>query len=497
MKIIHLERLLKAVDLLRLSEDFHDWQKLLHKYFLPVVLLLVLLLCFWNFQTNPGFWFDEGIVSQLSKHLALYGEYGVQVSPGMFFTQNFWITVGYSVTLPIAFLTKIFGVKIWVARLVPLLYLLGLIIVSHLFIKRLFGFNTALWSTLLLASFSPLYGNGKAVLGETPALFWIFGGGLIYLLYEKRRGMILLFLSGLFFGIAISTKPYFLLLCPALAVFLFWAWLKQKSIKLKQFLIFSIGCSLPIFAWFFTILDLSTYEKFKVTFSYFLNSYGAEAGSLGSQIIHNLLKFVSEATPIHFIVLSIVILSALFIKRKYISEAHPLLLLFIVFVLLSFVWYLKTPGWYRYFYSIHVIVILFFPVALVSLFNKRRIAMFIFLGLFAFQTAYLLMNYNRFNSDNLLVLKNYIEEIVDDNESIFVVSKPEVVFILDHKNLYQLIFINKNLIIGEDVLQSESPDYLIMDYTDDFFFGKNKEFIDSRYAILKDMGHYRVYKLRF
>ncbi|MCX6731756.1 MAG: glycosyltransferase family 39 protein [Candidatus Parcubacteria bacterium] len=479
---------------------------ILKKYFWICFALFVLLLSLLNFQTNPRFGSDEGIVSQLTKNMALYNEYAVQTAPQKFFIENFWITVGYPVTLPQYLLFEILGIKIWTARLVPLFYMIGLVIVSNIFIRKLYGFRASILSGLLLISFPPFYGNGKSVLGETPGLFWLFLGGLLYLLYEERKSVYILFLSSLAFGLGISTKPYFLLFYPALMVFVYLMFYKHRE-KQRYILIFLSGTILPVLIWIISVFGFNSLSKLSSIFFFYLNSYNAAINSFIPLISKNLFKFVSEFTPLHFSLLAVGILSSIFVNKRFVKDRsfHPLLVAYFVFGLLSFFWYLKTPGWYRYFYSVHIMLILFFPPLFLLLANnlyvkfkinfKKTAVIFIFLLLLA-QTIYLTLNYNRFYSDELFRLKDFINKNISLDDSIFVISKPEVAFLLDRENFYQTIFINNNLIIGENILLKEHTDYIIMDRDDVFYKNKINSILEKNYDLFNVIGHYYIYKVK-
>src|SRR3989338_1281541 len=125
-----------------------------------LILAITVFLSFWCFQTNPASWFDEGIYLQMAKNITSSGVWGVQTAPGVF-TDYALISVGYPVFLPAVAAFKIFGANIVVLRLVAILFLLGFVLVFYFLSRKLYGAKLALFSTLLLATFSPLYGIGK------------------------------------------------------------------------------------------------------------------------------------------------------------------------------------------------------------------------------------------------------------------------------------------------------------------------------------------------
>lgn len=480
-----------------LNAALYDFSK---KYFWMFILIAVPAIGLWNFQTSPGFWFDEGIIAQAAKNIAERGIYGIQVAPEQFYTDNFWITTSYSLIFPVALFIKIFGASVWSARMASLLYLTFFVFISYFFIKKLYGFKIAVLSSSLLATFSPLYGNGKAVLGEVPGLFWLIFGALAYLAYQDNKERKFLFLSTLFWGIGASTKPYYLLFGLSVLFILIFLWLVQKTVNLKTVILFCVIFSLPIFLWLYLSFDFSSWHKFQDTFSFFLNSYGASS----FEPLKNLLRFVTESTPIHFTFLIIFIFAALFMQKGGLLNTPSVVTGFLIFIFVSFLWYLKTPGWYRYFFSIHVLAILFFPASLTAVaeragvfFKKEKIVKTlgeaIIGALIIFQAGFLVINYNQFYNDSLLRFKEYAEKNIPENSSVFIVNLPEAAFLLNYKNLYQYIFINENLAIKSDIKEYPT-DYIIANSSDDKFIFENKNLIDFEYVLEQKIGRYAVYK---
>src|SRR3989344_2486187 len=111
--------------------------RVFERYFPALLAVFILSVSLYHFETSPGFWFDEGIIAQAARSIALHGTYGIPVAPEVFSTNNFWITTGFPLVFPIAFFLKLFGVSVVAARLAPLLYLVGFVILSYFFIKKL------------------------------------------------------------------------------------------------------------------------------------------------------------------------------------------------------------------------------------------------------------------------------------------------------------------------------------------------------------------------
>ncbi|OHA68657.1 MAG: hypothetical protein A3D59_01485 [Candidatus Wildermuthbacteria bacterium RIFCSPHIGHO2_02_FULL_47_17] len=448
------------------------------KYFSVFLVIFTALVGLYGFQTIPGFWFDEGIMAQAAKNIARYGVYGIQTAPGVFYTNNFWITTGYPVVFPTALFLKIFGISVWAARFTPFIYLILFAVVSYFLIKKLYGFKAAVLAGLLLVTFSPFYGNGKALLGEIPGLFWFVLGALFYLIYEEKNKPAYFYVSGLVLGLSVATKPYFILIVPGVALLTLFLWFR-RCVDFRRFLGFWGVFSIPILIWVFFAFDFSSLPNFGATVSYFLNSYSAQT----FDVFGNLFKFVSESTPIHFTVLALAVFVSFFILLKNKKEIPPITFVFLTFIILAFLWYLKTPGWYRYFFPAHIIVLLFFPASLRSLLNQFIASAAVIL-LIIFQAVFLFLNYGSLYGDEAMLLQKYAKENITESSSVLVDSLPEVGFVLDNDNFYQRIFISEKFEFGTSPADF-TADYLVV--------GRSGE-AGSGYVLDHEIGHYKLYR---
>jgi len=140
--------------------------------FLIFLSLLGLFLATYKLTESPAVWFDEGVSVQTAMNLATAKTPGMQVEPGVIINATRFMTTGFPLIYPLSFSFKFFGVGMLQARIVMVIFLIGLILIAYLLVKKMFGFRTAVLSSLLLVSFPVLYGNGKNVLGEVPGLFF-------------------------------------------------------------------------------------------------------------------------------------------------------------------------------------------------------------------------------------------------------------------------------------------------------------------------------------
>lgn len=445
--------------------------------------LLLLLLFFgtWHLPQSPATWFDEGINLGIAKSLVEDGVFSLKVGPGEFIeARRFLITSNYPVILPAALSLKFFGFNLAAARAPMVLFLFLFVLTAYFLTKKLYGKTAALMSAALIVSFTPFYGNGKNVLGEIPGLFY-FLCALLLLAPESNFKKFVL--AGFFIGLSVATKPFFLIVPAAILV---GEIICHRSIK--RIAALALGGILPIIFWLYTISPGFSFAGLFSTFSYYSNSYAST--EFGSLVFANFLRFFTESTPIHFLLLFALFVVFIFWKQKKGEGIKEVEIIFIVFVLLALAFYLKTPGWYRYFFPAHVTLFLIFPAALIYLFNKKT-AIVLISALFLFQSGYTISQRHTsiYYSDEAENFSKYVMDSTALQDKILIINGPSAAFLINGRQIYQYLQINPILFFGHAnaddyqyiALQEEAPDGF-------------KEILESNYIIQKQIGHYALYK---
>jgi 4-amino-4-deoxy-L-arabinose transferase-like glycosyltransferase len=358
------------------------------------------------------------------------------------------------VVLPIALSFWLFGVSLFTARLVMVAYLLLFVIASYYLLRRIVSRSTALWSVGLLATFSSLYADGKNVLGEVPGLLFL----TLFLIFAHRifdEGKITkinMLCAGLFFGLCLTTKPTFLVLGGAVVVALVYAlWYEKRRISVSLMGWGIAGASIPVIVWFLT--QFSVHDSPARVFAFYANPYRLE--HLSSVMVHNALRFFKESTPLYllgmFSIWSVALVVRL-VKRNVITFVEVVAFCFSLLILAA---YLRTPGWYRYFFPVQLIATLFFPAALqylVGLFLKQRFVSFarisatlLLLLMIGTQTYLLFFNsfiQGYYHSNTTEALEKYFSQY-DARTSFFVYDAPQVpLFLPQGAPYYQYIAVN-------------------------------------------------------
>lgn len=370
----------------------------IEKYSPILLFALALFLSLYHLEDSPRTWFDEGIYLHIGKMIAVHGAFAIQIAPGNFHDVSL-ISVGYPLFFPLAVVFKIFGASLLSGRGLMVVFILGFLYATYLFVKSYAGKRHARFTLALLVLFSPLYGNGKNVLGEIPGLMYLAFASYFLVKAEKSlwrfRDIII---SGLFFGLAISTKPTFLPLLPALLVGCLIHCVVSKPplrISLKHISVFTLSLVVPISVWLITQFDWS--NSFAVVVRDYFSPYGSENPWV--RVPQNLWILVSEATPLHFLLFFLVVLISFVSRWRTRTIAETVLIIFSIFIFINF---LKMPAWYRYFFLAHIIVILLFSESFLAVVNrfvpyKKTFIyggiLFILLGLQSFR---LIENFDRF-----------------------------------------------------------------------------------------------------
>lgn len=464
--------------------------------------IILILLCFififlslWRLPHSPATWFDEGINVGIAQSLVTRGTFSLFVSPDFVVNErSFLITTNYPVLLPVAASLKLFGMNFTAARAPMVLFLFFFVLTAYLLVRGMFGKTEAIMTLALIISFAPFYGNGKAVLGEVPGLFY-FLVGLLFL--QKNRHWWRIILAGLFLGLGIATKPFFLLILPAIAVGELYKSIKLKKVLWKRYFFICAGLSVPILFWIITIIpEFSVAGIFK-TITYYLNSY---ADSNFVELVYsNIIRFITETTPLHFLILLIISVIGLIIGVKREKTMSEIVIIILCFIFFTFFWYLKTPGWYRYFFPAHLLLFLFFPAALLKI-APKRIVIFVLTCLFLLQSAVLISKINDplYYATETEDFAQYVYNYLPADANFLIINNPSVVFLLNDKAVYQYLQINQTLNFGINnitQLSGDPYDYIISSGSlENVKLEGAEDFIVSNYELVKRVGHLELHK---
>ncbi len=433
------------------------------KYLLLVPVVILLFYTFTNLTESPATWMDEGIIVQTARNYSVSGFSGLRVDPENVVSAGY-VTTSYPVTMPIATVFNIFGISLFNARMVMAIFILILVFFVYKNNKKYLenDYYLLALSLILLVSFPPLYGHGKNVLGEVPGMALLFIS--VYLFdklisnhddkdISKYKQYSLLFLSSLFFGLVFVTKPIFIILIPAIFITFF---IKNRSNLLSLFDRKNVSLYvMSLIAFFIPVLFWIKFQFHGEGLAYMLSIYvNPQSNSLESNIIINIKRFFTESQPIYTLLLMVIWTIAI-IKNKFnkIKIGSTQLFLYI-FSLLILVAYIRTTGYYRYFFIAEFIALTFFISNLKCLFKNKIIIYFIAIPLILYQiynlnySSWVSKSIDNSQSEDLQLL---LSNISDKNE-IFVYQAPEIVTFIKGENYSQYLQITSSIQVGSTSL---------------------------------------------
>lgn len=420
-----------------------------------IVLFMALMLAvsyfaFENLTETPPIWYDEGIYTQTAQNAFDFGgSPRVQVAPGVF--ESAWNSNGgFPFIYPVAASYELLGDSVRSGRIMMALFLIALCAALFFFMKRLYGAPAALASLLLLSTFPVLYGTGKSVLGEVPGLLYLTLFLALLMGFERRAfraSLPYVLLCGLMLGLTAVTKPLFLLAPAAVAVV---ALINVRRIAWRWdwVLAGSVGALLPVafHAWVH-LLDapLSTLVQF------YANPYALE--HVGATVGENLVRLVTEASPLHCTLLFLLWAGRLLwcaYRRIAVSLAEQAAFALALLVLAS---YLRTAGWYRYFFVADVLSLAFLPISLITLRDMASsymprarpfftAGMFLFAaGLFALHTHSLLGRSWIAEHRASTATKDIADRIalIPDHAALALIDVPELAIVANGRPYYQYL----------------------------------------------------------
>lgn len=395
---------------------------------------------FYRLTESPPTWTDEGLIVQTAQNLSGQGKYGFQTAPGDIISPSF-ISTSYPVTFPIALSFKIFGENIFSARLVMAIYIiLTILLVFLLFRTR--PKEEVFLALALISTFPPLYGHGKNVLGEVPGLFFVLLSAIFLKKIEmeleinKNRLLNWIFF-GLFAGLALSTKPIFILLIPALIFVIFRMYFRENALNLKGVSFLLISCFVPVLLWLnFQFFSTDSWQS---VLHYYSNPHSI---NITSAVVSNIKDYVSHPRTLFagmiFLIWSIAVYYR-YRKKEHIYLYEYFLYTFSFFV---FVFYFRNPPYYRYFFLAETLSLIFLTNNLFLFFNKGlyKATIKALLCVLVFYQGYSLY-FNSWvadsiNSNKSKIMSEVIGKIPED-KVVFFYQAPEAVIFLKHFNYYQ------------------------------------------------------------
>ncbi len=438
---------------------------------------------------SPETWMDEGLIIQSAQGLLETGKVSLPVAPGVYEPLGY-ISTGAPITLPLAGVFAVFGVSIEAARLVMLAFLLSFYIALWFYARKALGTTSAWLAFFLLVFFAPIYGNGRNVLGEVPGLLFILLA-LIPLLGVGALTRNKALLVGMCAGLAVAAKPIFILFLPALLLALL---LRHRELKLKKSFLFGVaGVLAPLLVWAFFQFD---HMPLANLFAVYANPHDL---NIGSAIAANVKRLFFELQPLYFL-LALALWALSYglrrLKHETVSLTEEALLFFSILILLA---YMRTAGYYRYFFPGQVFALLYLPQSLWYLLGRRSrlLSQAVIVGICAlivfqaYETTTRSWVAVHYNSTRTETLERYFASL-PVGEEIFVYQAPEVMTFTGEHPVYQYVEITPSIRIGEEYKYLVLSGTVQKILTPEDFFNAHHDTLFMRYAVVGRVDSYVV-----
>ncbi len=430
---------------------------------LGLILCIVLFIGSYKLTESPRTWFDEGFIIQSAHNFYETGKLAIRISPKEVVGSTVWFSTGYPIVAPIALSMAVFGHSLVAARAVMVMVLICFVLICYLLAKELWGPSVAFLSSVLVATFPPLYGNGKNVLGELPGLLFLFL--FLYLseqLIRKEQSNVLYVITGCTLGLCVFTKSIFFTV-PVAALVGAYFYRKEIFTNKRGLALFLLSFCIMAFLWVFT--QVYSTDSFRSALTDLANPYAAE--SIWSIVLLNVKRFFTELTPIYFLLLMIGWFFASIIrKHRQIGQLSFSEIVFSVFAILTFLAYFRIVGWYRYFFPAHVVMLFLLPAALsylssgwketkyVGLVGRGCLAIvFILVSIQSYQLLFRSFVAGYYQSHDTEIVSSYFSRIPPE-KSIFILNAPELATFIKGENYYQYIDMTETIKIGSSALDA-------------------------------------------
>ncbi len=453
-----------------------------------------------QFEIQPRLWLDEGFKMQLGRNFAEAGKIGLRLTPGQVAYTVHNASTGWVLPATLAIAFKVGGLSFAVGRVVAAAYLIGFAIMAYLLAYRLAGFPKAVFSSILLLTFSPLYANGAMILAEIPALFWITIG--IYLWYRLQTvPLIRCALAGAAFGLGIATKPALIaLLLPALFVAHIWLWRKRQLSVSHAMMFWGIAAILiaPT-VWFAIYPKIFSEPNITVSAANYYNVYGT--GCIRCLVGANIQKLVTDPSLLY--TLGLMCISVAYgIERWQKKNLSWLIIFFGLSGIATFLYWLVSPDVHRYLLPLQIIMLASLPMMMGTVGDRwiQRYSRFIgpaIIVLFALQAVYFVWFSSLFSGTSAIRAEHFLQQTIHSNNSVGIVNSSLMPAIVPTEQLTQFFRFREHGIVEgvNPLVTGQLPDYFI--YGEDSYdldIAPYQSILNKNYRLLEKFGETSIYQ---
>ncbi len=458
-------------------------------------ILLAIVISVPTLTTKPHLWGDEAKSIELARNFLNYGKLDIQVAPNEFtgFPQILQST-GYPVTIPLAFVFKLFGTGLAQARIYMLFWMVVFLIISFMFLRKLFGDWEAVSALFLMISFASFYDSGRTVVGEIPGFVFLMLGFYFWLFRYSY------YLSGLWFGLAVIAKPsVFGLIIPAIILIFL---LEREDGFLKKIFKIGVGMIPAAVAWILFILNKPFSGAVWLNImNFYKNPYGESL--IGQNVINNLLNFRHSTTLIYFgFLFLIIILGRQFIDDRKIKYFFNFM---IIYGILAFIYYLRSPGWLRYILIADFLILFSLFPSFSSLISRLKVFIpglklsskllpaGLVIILIAIQFVHFFTSAQIFYSDYAIKTSEFLNREFP-GKSMGIINSLDVFVLLDTEKRFQVVEMTGIPLMGQNPLLRELLPEIIVFAAGEKLSDADKIVLENKYSFYSRVNEYFIYK---
>lgn len=472
-------------------------------------LLVLVIFSVWHptgdFVSSPSYWGDEAISVEKARNFLTYGSLDVAVSPGVLSGKPYaTAAAGPLLTLPLAGFYSLFGIGLLQTRIYMLLWLILLLGVSYGLVRKFATRRAAFVSILLMATFSPLYANGKTATGDIPGFVALLLA--LYYLYARQWYVF----GGVLLGIATTTKPSLYL--PLVAIMLIEIVLFERGARLKHCAAIICGSFLVLIPWVVSLVPQpDIFASWQEVYLFFKNPFPADAIRLVDAVVAGDLTMLLHSTIAHYTLFGCIAAIAMWYTRARDDPGIRFLRFGMLYALAAFVLYLRSPGWIRYLFAGSLFLFNIFLSSLEVLLRERvwRYVRPVWAGgtiaamLVAVQAVHFIFFSWRTASDATIQNSAVVQQVVGMRETIGFMDVVTLASFTDSNKKYQVVRISGNTVLGKSPLAYDIenlPTYIFISANrfqegENEFVAPYKDVLDAQYKkMILSTNRYTIYK---
>lgn len=332
-----------------------------------LILLAVGFMLVYSFSaltTKPKFGVDESMTVDVAHNILRYGVFNISTAPGEFPPRPYTIVAtGYAVTVPLAGVFSVWGFGLPQARIYMMVWMFVFLGSVCWIFWNLFGRTAAVAALFFIVTFATFYDIGRTAMGELPGLVFFMWGAYV-LAYRMRW-----FLSGILLGLATATKPsLYLAVIPVLGVY---TYLRRREFTVRPVLHLVAGVSVPILAWVFTVFPHPfSVGAWREATAFLQNPFGRP---ILANVMGNMHTLVTSTTLAYFYGIAVLVVW-LYRHERYSmpSARREFMSLSLLLAMFGFIYFLRSPGWFRYLFASELLLLVLLYPALESLVVRAR-----------------------------------------------------------------------------------------------------------------------------